>query len=53
MHIRASNSRGRGFQQNIQSYQLFLLHWKISLLVRPDATIEKLTRDKKYSLIGI
>lgn len=51
MHIiRASDSRGRGFKQHIQSCQLFLLHWKISLLVRPGATIEKLTRETKNIL---
>lgn len=51
MHIIiASDSRGRGFQQHIQSYQPFPLHWKISLLVRPGATIEKLTSETENIL---
>lgn len=51
MHIIiASDSRGRGFQQRIQSYRTFPLHWKISLLVRPGATIEKLTRETENIL---
>lgn len=40
----------RGFQQNIQSYQPFLLHWKIFLLVIPGAIIEKMTRETKNIL---
>lgn len=51
MHIIiASDSRGRGFQQHIQSYRPFPLHWKISLLVKPGATIEKLTRETENIL---
>lgn len=51
MHIIIpSDSSRRGFQQNIQSYQPFLLHWKISLLVIPKAIIEKLTRETKNIL---
>lgn len=51
MHIIiASDSRGRGFPQYIQSHQPFPLHWKISLLIRPGATIEKLTRETENIL---
>lgn len=51
MHITIpSDSSRRGFQQNIQSYQPFLLHWKISLLVIPGAIIEKKTRETKNIL---
>lgn len=51
MHIIiASDSRGRGFPQYIQSHQPFPLHWKISLLIRPRATIEKLTRETENIL---
>lgn len=51
MHIIIpSDSSRRGFQQNIQSYQPFLLHWKISLLVIPGAIIEKKTRETKNIL---
>lgn len=51
MHIIiASDSRGRGFPQYIQSHQQFPLHWKISLLIRPGATIEKLTRETENIL---
>lgn len=51
MHIIIpSDSSRRGFQQNIQSNQPFLLHWKISLLVIPGAIIEKMTRETKNIL---
>lgn len=51
MHIIiASDSRGRGFPQYIQSHQPFPLHWKISLLIRPGATITKLTRETENIL---
>lgn len=51
MHIIIpSDSSKRGFQQNIQSYQPFLLYWKISLLVIPGAIIEKMTRETKNIL---
>lgn len=51
MHIIiASDSRGREFPQYIQSHQSFPLHWKISLLIRPGETIEKLTRETENIL---
>lgn len=45
-----SDSSGRGFQQHYQSYRPFTLQLKISLLVWPGTTIEKLTRETENIL---
>lgn len=51
MHIIIANdSRERGIPDHLQRHQTFLLHWEVSMVIRPGATNERLTEETEKIL---